>query len=130
MIHKLTAGMWGIFDETGIFLALCQHGFVLVVADMVQSGELCIIHPFLVMLADYSHSAKYPLAIVETLLDVFGAGIGGGYDISCKFQMTLARSDIGPHAQALDYNALVGSFHGHAHNQLCQLCFLATYDGS
>ena len=40
MISDLTARMWGIFDETGIFLALCRHGFVLVVADMVQSGEL------------------------------------------------------------------------------------------
>jgi hypothetical protein len=34
--------MWGIFDETGIFLALCRHGFVLVLADMVRSGELCV----------------------------------------------------------------------------------------
>ena len=40
MVSELTARMWGIFDETGIFLALCRHGFVLVVADMVQSGEL------------------------------------------------------------------------------------------
>jgi hypothetical protein len=40
MISELAARMWGIFDETGIFLALCRHGFVLVVADMVQSGEL------------------------------------------------------------------------------------------
>jgi len=40
MITEITARMWGIFDETGIFLALCHHGFVLVVADMVQSGEL------------------------------------------------------------------------------------------
>lgn len=40
MLTEVTARMWGIFDETGIFLALCRHGFVLVVADMVQSGEL------------------------------------------------------------------------------------------
>jgi hypothetical protein len=40
MINELTAGMWGIFDETAIFLALCRHGFVLVVVEMVQSGEL------------------------------------------------------------------------------------------
>ena len=38
MINELTARMWGIFDETGIFLALCWHGFVLVVADMIRSG--------------------------------------------------------------------------------------------
>jgi hypothetical protein len=40
MKTKFTAKMWGIFDETGIFLALCRHGFVLVLADMVRSGEL------------------------------------------------------------------------------------------
>ena len=32
--------MWVIFDETGVFLALCRHGFALVIADMAQSGEL------------------------------------------------------------------------------------------
>jgi hypothetical protein len=40
MSNEITAWMWGIFDETGIFLALCHHGFVLVVTDMVKSGEL------------------------------------------------------------------------------------------
>ena len=42
MVNEVTARMWGIFDETGIFLALCRHGFVLVVADMVRSGELYV----------------------------------------------------------------------------------------
>lgn len=40
MKDDITKRMWGIFDETGIFLALCRHGFSLVIADMVQSGEL------------------------------------------------------------------------------------------
>ena len=35
MINELTARMWGIFDETGVFLALCRHRFILVVVDMV-----------------------------------------------------------------------------------------------
>lgn len=38
--EDITSKMWGIFDETGIFLALCRHGFVLLYADMVKSGEL------------------------------------------------------------------------------------------
>jgi hypothetical protein len=79
------------------------------------------------MLANYNHSAKYPLAIVEVLLEVFGPDIGGGYDIGCKFGTTLARSELGPLAKVLNYKALVGAFHGHAHNRLCQLSFLATY---
>ena len=40
MKTELTARMWGLFEETGLFLALCRHGFVLLLADMVRSGEL------------------------------------------------------------------------------------------
>ena len=40
MSPDITKRMWGIFDETGIFLSLCRHGFTLVIADMVQSGEM------------------------------------------------------------------------------------------
>jgi hypothetical protein len=51
-------------------------------------------------------SVKYPLTIVEVLLEVFGEGIGGGYDIGCKFGTTLNRSKLGPRARALNYKAL------------------------
>ncbi|KAF7374152.1 hypothetical protein MSAN_00296900 [Mycena sanguinolenta] len=111
MINDVTSRMWGIFDETGIFLALCRHGFVLVVADMVRSGEL----------------AKYPLAIVNSLLDAFGLKVGGGYDIGCHFETTIDKSQLGDKARSNHFRSLVGSFHGHAHNRLCQLSFLATY---
>lgn len=129
MINEVAARMWGIFDETGVFLALCRHGFVLVIADMVRSGELYVFFGDILRAAVlmYSSRAKYPLAIVEALLDAFGPNIGGGYDIGCKFGMTLARSELGPRARELHYQALVGSFHGHAHNRLCQLRNLATY---
>jgi hypothetical protein len=40
MVHDKESKMWGIFDETGIFVALCRHGFILIAADMVKSGEL------------------------------------------------------------------------------------------
>jgi hypothetical protein len=40
MKEDVTARAWGMYDETGIFPALCRHGFMLVVVDMVQSGEL------------------------------------------------------------------------------------------
>lgn len=32
--------MWEIFDETGIFAAACRHGLLLLLVDMVRSGEL------------------------------------------------------------------------------------------
>jgi hypothetical protein len=40
MKEDVTARAWGMYDETGIFPALCRHGFVLIVVDMVKSGEL------------------------------------------------------------------------------------------
>jgi hypothetical protein len=71
--------------------------------------------------------AKYPLAVVAKLLQVFGKNLGGGFDIGCRFKTTLSQSPLGPRAQELNYKSLVGSFHGHAHRRLCQLVHLATY---
>ena len=39
MKDQHTTQMWSIFDETGIFMVVCRHGFSLVITDMVQSGE-------------------------------------------------------------------------------------------
>ena len=75
----------------------------------------------------FSCRAKYPLAIVDALLDAFGLKIGGGYDIGCDFETTIKNSDLGDKARNNHFRSLVGSFHGHAHNRLCQLSFLATY---
>ncbi|KAK7018516.1 hypothetical protein R3P38DRAFT_3320220 [Favolaschia claudopus] len=119
MMEDVTSKMWGVFDETGIFLALCRHGFVLLVEDMVKSGEL----------------TKYPLAMVDALLDAFGLenrSIGKGkrvfgYDCGCSFETTVKHSPLTEKAQANGFRSLVGSFHGHAHNRRCQLSFLATY---
>ncbi|KAF8143976.1 hypothetical protein K438DRAFT_1922403 [Mycena galopus ATCC 62051] len=91
MINDVTSCMWGIFDETGIFLA------------------------------------KYPLALCEVFLDAFGLKIGNGYDIGCHFGTTLNNSELGDKARRNKFRSLVGSFHGHAHNRLCQLSFLATH---
>ncbi|KAJ3502742.1 hypothetical protein NLJ89_g8746 [Agrocybe chaxingu] len=111
MSQELAAKMWAIFDESGLFIAACRHGFVLVMADMVRSGEL----------------SKYPLAVVAKLLETFGVDLGGGYDIGCRFKTTLANSPLGAKARALNHRCLVGAFHGHAHNRLCQSTHLATY---
>lgn len=103
--------MWGVFDETGMFVCLCRHGFVMIVADMVQSGEL----------------AKYPLAILEYLLNTLEDGLGVGYDCGCKLSGTINRSPLGPVARAKRLKCLVGLFHGHAHCRLCQIINLGTY---
>ncbi|KAG1898800.1 uncharacterized protein F5891DRAFT_1129380 [Suillus fuscotomentosus] len=103
--------MWGVFDELGIFMAVCQHDFTLIIAEMVQSGE----------------RAKYPLTVVSRLLDTFGHNLGGGYDVGCRFKTTLSRSSLGPCAHTLNHTSLVGAFHGHAHRRLCQLDHLTMY---
>ncbi|KAI6007027.1 hypothetical protein EDD15DRAFT_2383928 [Pisolithus albus] len=101
MKDSVTRRMWDVFDETGAFIAVCRHGFCLLIADMVQSGE----------------QSKYALAVTSKLLDAFGSDLGGGYDIGI----------LGEQARSLNYTSLVNAFHGHAHNRLCQLDNLTTY---
>ncbi|KAJ6536526.1 hypothetical protein DFH09DRAFT_841192, partial [Mycena vulgaris] len=48
--------MFALFAIAGIFIAVCRHDHVLVMCDMIRSGELM----------------KYPLAIVKHLLDLYG----------------------------------------------------------
>ncbi|KAL0564922.1 hypothetical protein V5O48_017110, partial [Marasmius crinis-equi] len=111
MNEKNTASSWAMYEETGVFLALCRHSFVLLIVDMIESGEM----------------AKYPLAVVHRLLTVLGECLGGGYDIGCKFASTIRRSPLKKLAERLRYKSLVGIFHGHGHNRLCQTENLGTY---
>lgn len=71
--------------------------------------------------------SKYPLATVNALLNALGPDLGIGYDIGCQFKTTVAGTPLGQLASNLNYTSLIGSFHGHAHNRLCQLSNLATY---
>ncbi|KAJ7679874.1 hypothetical protein B0H14DRAFT_3681713 [Mycena olivaceomarginata] len=97
--------MFALFAIAGIFLSVCRHGHVLVMCDMIRSGELM----------------KYPLAIVKKLLDEYGADICLGYDIMCAFFKTLSRSSLGANVTALRLHGVVPAFHGHAHNRTCQI---------
>ncbi|KAG2050209.1 hypothetical protein BDR06DRAFT_892127, partial [Suillus hirtellus] len=76
------------------------HGFTLLVTDMIQSGKL----------------AKYSLAIVSKLLEVFGSNLGGRYNIGCQFRTMLNNSSIGPLAWSLHHTCLLSTFHGHTHS--------------
>jgi hypothetical protein len=40
MAEEAVVQMWGVFEETGIFVFLCRHGSMLVMCDMIHSGEL------------------------------------------------------------------------------------------
>ncbi|KAI6020725.1 hypothetical protein BKA83DRAFT_4464456 [Pisolithus microcarpus] len=39
MKDSVVQKMWNVFNETGAFIAVCQHSFCLVITDMVQSSE-------------------------------------------------------------------------------------------
>ncbi|KAI5986630.1 hypothetical protein EDD15DRAFT_2389827 [Pisolithus albus] len=86
---------FNVFEESGIFIATCRHRFAV--------------------------RAKYPLAIINSLLSAYGPNGGCAYDIGCAFAKTASSSSIGPRVQALGLHFMVGTFHGHAHNRLCQL---------
>ncbi|TFK79198.1 hypothetical protein K466DRAFT_505958 [Polyporus arcularius HHB13444] len=98
--------MFALFATTGIFACLCRHGQVLVLCDMICSGELM----------------KYPLAIVNRVIDVYGPelSVALGYDIACEFSKTLGHSSLGPRAEGV-VSGVVPAFHGHSHNRRCQL---------
>ncbi|KAJ7937722.1 hypothetical protein B0H13DRAFT_2226461 [Mycena leptocephala] len=111
MKENVTARARGMYDETGIFPVLCRHGFVLVVVDMIKSGEL----------------AKYGFAVTAHLLEVLGR-IANGYDIWCKFgKMIKAHPVLSVLAADKRFMALIGAFHGYRHNRRCQLDNLSTY---
>ncbi|KAJ7723101.1 hypothetical protein DFH07DRAFT_759653 [Mycena maculata] len=111
MKEQVTAKAWGMYDETGVFLSLCCHGFVLMVTDMIQSGKL----------------TKYGYAITNHLIKVLSE-IAMGYDIGCKFhKMVQAHPVLGDITCENNFRCLVGAFHGHGHCHLCQLTNLATY---
>ncbi|KIK13414.1 hypothetical protein PISMIDRAFT_36708, partial [Pisolithus microcarpus 441] len=64
---------------------------------------------------------KYPLAIISKLLAIYGKNGGCAYDIGCAFSTTLQNSSLGPQSEELKLRMMVGAFHGHAHNCMCQL---------
>ncbi|KAK7434319.1 hypothetical protein VKT23_020269 [Stygiomarasmius scandens] len=123
MKEAVTAVMLGKYDESGLFLLLCRHGFVFLMADMVRSGE----------------QHKYPLAIVNKLLSILEEdrvrrqrpppenSVGIGYDCGCKLKKTVARSPMRDLARKQCLKILVGILHGHGHGRACQLDNLLLY---
>ena len=72
------------------------------------------------------YRAKYPLAMIYKLLTNMKGVLGMGYDIGCSFEATVRDSPI-PSDLKHRFKSLVGIFHGHAHNWLCQLIKLGYY---
>ncbi|KAI5985795.1 hypothetical protein EDD15DRAFT_2373911 [Pisolithus albus] len=94
-----------VFQQMGIFVLACRHGFVECIAEMRRSGEL----------------AKYALGIVEQVLDVCGPDQAIGHDIGCSSRKTILSSLLGQRAKDLNLQVVVNAFHGFVHNRVCQL---------
>ncbi|KAF8432351.1 hypothetical protein L210DRAFT_3413994, partial [Boletus edulis BED1] len=94
-----------VFEQTGIFLLACRHGFVECIAEMKRSGEL----------------AKYTLAAVNQVLQTCGKDQAIGHDIGCSSSTTVANSTLGARAKESNLKIVVNVFHGYAHNHACQL---------
>lgn len=40
MVNDVSSKMWGIYEQTGVFVCICRHSMVLLITDMIESGEL------------------------------------------------------------------------------------------
>ncbi|KAI5990759.1 hypothetical protein EDD15DRAFT_2388711 [Pisolithus albus] len=96
-----------VFQQTGIFVLACHHGFVECIAEMRRSGEL----------------EKYALGIVEQVLDVCGPDQAIGHDIGCSSWKTILSSLLSQRAKDLNLQVVVNAFHGFAHNHYGQFLF-------
>ncbi|KAJ7193902.1 hypothetical protein GGX14DRAFT_587219 [Mycena pura] len=108
-----TSKAWGIYDETGIFVALCRHGFILKIVDMIKSGELM----------------KYGYAVLTDLVQVLeDIATTMGYDIGCEFDKLVKKHPrLGLLAQKAKFQSTIGAFHGAGHNRRCQARNLPKY---
>ncbi|CDO69485.1 hypothetical protein BN946_scf184662.g5 [Trametes cinnabarina] len=96
---------WGIFDEMGVFVSACRHGIIIWIVDMIRSSEL----------------AKYALAMVAKVHQVFGGKVMIAYDIGCTFKETVANSCLSAEACELGMRFCVNAFHGYSHSYDCQV---------
>jgi len=56
-------------------------------------------------------------------MTIYSWDMGVAYDIACTFNTIVRTSSLGPRALELNLHFMVGSFHGHALNCLCQLAW-------
>jgi Kyakuja-Dileera-Zisupton transposase len=126
--HRVTTS-----NECGPYIA--KLVFFYLPADTASSGGYAIWYQvanctnMLLVFSDtnYDRSAKYPLSVVNKVLDVFPARPGLGYDIGCSFTQTVMRSSIAEKAKEKQLHLVIPSFHGYAHKHVCQLSYHPLY---
>ena len=74
---------------------------------------------------------KYPLTIIDKMMNVYRTDFQYRYDIACVFHKILLRTSLSAKVKTLSVTGVVPAFHGHAHNRTCQLANHPLYvDGS
>lgn len=109
--NTVADGINTVFEQTGGYISACRHGLILTFVEMRRSGEL----------------AKYGLATIGKLLQVYGDDQAIGCDIACSFVKTINTSSLSSTAQHHRLQMALNAFHGHAHGRICQLGFLPLY---
>lgn len=72
--------------------------------------------------------AKYPLALIDELLDAYGDDMGVGYDIGCSLDTTIQNSTMLSEKAARQHlQMIVAAFHAYKHGRLCQLKYHPMY---
>ena len=62
-------------------------------------------------------SAKYPLAVIDHVVNTLSKNITCGYDIGCKLESTIERSLLLANKVAeANFRLVVPAFHAYAHN--------------
>lgn len=70
---------------------------------------------------------KYPLMIINRLIEVYSNDIMWAYNIMCTFDKTVKKSSLGTRANKVGLTGVVPLFHRHAHNCLCQVYWHLMY---
>lgn len=109
------------FDETSWFSCGCRYGLVFWVVDMVKTGEQCVSNASVRWaLTDFCR-AKYPLSIINRVLDVLSGKLLIGYDIGCLFELTIKSTTLRQKFIDSGSHCCVNTHHGYAHNYACQV---------
>ncbi|KAI8142642.1 hypothetical protein BJV82DRAFT_516081, partial [Fennellomyces sp. T-0311] len=103
------------FHETGLFGSVCaRHNIPLEFTNMYQSGE----------------KFKYPLAVLDVILQKYGSNVNIMYDIACRFESSFKVSEswlkyIINNLESVKMAVTV--FHAYAHSMSCQVKYHPWY---
>jgi hypothetical protein len=119
--NTVAEGTLQVFQQTGGFISACRHARHLLKCAIAGNCMYyyCILleHLDLIFLC----RAKYGLATLNEILNIFSPNQGTGYDIGCSHKITVNASSLGDKAHNLSLQLVIDAFHGHVYNCLCQL---------